>query len=875
MKHRLTRITTFIVGCMGFATPALAQRLPDVVIPSHYKLTFTPDLASATFAGEEEIAVRVARQTTTVVLNALELAISEATVVQGAASMRARVAYERDKQQATLSLERPLVPGDARIVTRFTGSLNDQLGGFYLSKTAKRRYAATQFEATDARRAFPCFDEPAFKATFDIVLVVDRGDVAMSNARVLSDTPGPGDRKHTVTFATTKPMSTYLVAMLVGDFECLEDSGSGMPLRVCATPGQLKSARFAMEATKAILAFYDQYYSIKYPFEKLDQVAVADFMAGAMENTGAIVYRETALLIDDATATPDQRREVAEVIAHEMAHQWFGDLVTMAWWDDVWLNEGFATWMSAKPLAAWKPEWNVGLSSVQGTIEALGADAVASSRPIRAPEASTPNQIMQLFDGITYGKTAAVLRMVEQYLGPETFQKAVNAYLEQHAYGNATAEDFWTTLQTASGKPVDAVMRSFVTQAGAPLLSVSAACTDGRQQITVSQQRFYADPARLKAGSPELWQIPVCFRSPGSAARCELLSRPTHVFTRDTCEPWVFANAAGRGYYRTEYAPDLAARIAAAREDLSPEERVSFLGDQRALIASGRQTLAGYLDLLQAFGVETSGTVAEVAFAPLNRVVDEVLLPADPAPFQRWALAFLRPQLAAVGREPKNGEPEDTRTLRALTLRLLANTAEDRDTIEYLTALATRYLADPTSIDPSLVDVALNVTARHGDAALYDRISAALDATTDPAVHAQLEGALARFVSPALVDRTLKRMLTPAVRSQDLLRVLFTSLDNPDTRPLVWSFIKGHVDEIESRLGSLSATALVDVPARFCEKELRADAARFFGTHPIPGAENTLEQSLERADTCIRTREREQPTLSQWLREQHGTDGKQ
>ena len=551
--------------------------------------------------------MRVARPTTTVVLNALELAISEATVVQGAASMRARVAYDTDKQQATLSLERPLAPGDARIVTRFTGTLNDQLGGFYLSKTAKRRYAATQFEATDARRAFPCFDEPAFKATFDIALVVDRGDVAMSNARVLSDTPGPGDRKHTVTFATTKPMSTYLVAMLVGDFECLEDSGSGVPLRVCATPGQLKSARFAMEATKAILAFYDRYYSIKYPFEKLDQVAVADFMAGAMENTGAIVYRETALLIDDATATPDQRREVAEVIAHEMAHQWFGDLVTMAWWNDVWLNEGFATWMSAKPLAAWKPEWNVGLSSVQGTTEALGADAVASTRPIRAPEASTPNQIMQLFDGITYGKTAAVLRMVEQYLGPETFQKAVNAYLEQHAYGNATAEDFWTTLQTASGKPVDAVMRSFVTQAGAPLLSVSAACTDGRQQITVSQQRFYADPARLKAGSPELWQIPVCFRSPGSAARCELLSRPTQVFTRDTCEPWVFANAAGRGYYRTEYTPDLAARIAAAREDLSPEERVSFLGDQRALIASGRQTLAGYLDLLQAFGVETSG----------------------------------------------------------------------------------------------------------------------------------------------------------------------------------------------------------------------------------------------------------------------------
>src|SRR5215218_4844441 len=439
MRYRFTRIASYFAMCAALAMPAMAQRLPEGIVPSHYTLTFTPDLASATFAGDEDIAVRVTGATSTIVLNALGLAITDVTVVQGTSTSRATVAYDKDRQQATLSLDRPLAAGEAQVRSRFTGSLNEQLGGFYLSKTAKRRYAATQFEATDARRAFPCFDEPALKATFDISLVIDRGDVAISNAPVRSDTPGPGDGKHTIAFATTKRMSTYLVAMLVGDFECLEDSEDGVPLRICATPGQVKSARYAMEATKSILAFYNRYYSIKYPFEKLDQIAVADFMAGAMENTGAIVYRETALLIDDETATPEQKREVAGVIAHEVAHQWFGDLVTMAWWNDVWLNEGFATWMTAKPLAAWKPEWNVGLESVQGTTEALGTDAVASTRPIRAPEVSTPAQIEQLFDGITYGKTAAVLRMIEQYLGPETFQKAVNAYIEAHAYANATA----------------------------------------------------------------------------------------------------------------------------------------------------------------------------------------------------------------------------------------------------------------------------------------------------------------------------------------------------------------------------------------------------------------------------------------------------
>jgi aminopeptidase N len=698
--------------------------------------------------------------------------------------------------------------------------------------------------------------------------VVDRGDMAISNTPVKRDAPGPGDAKHTVTFATTKRMSTYLVALLVGDFECLEDAVDGIPLRVCATPAQTTRARFAMEATKAILAFFNRYYSIKYPFEKLDQIAIPDFMAGAMENTGAIIYRETALLVDDATATPEDRRGVADIISHEIAHQWFGNLVTMAWWNDVWLNEGFASWITAKPLEVWKPDWHVDLAATDEAADALATDAVASTRPIRASEADTPAEIQQLFDGITYGKTAAVLRMIEQYLGPETFRSAVNAYLERHAYANATAEDFWTALKETSGKPVDRVMRTYVVQPGAPLLSLASACASGRQQITVTQQRFFTDPVRLRGGSPELWEVPVCFRTPGAEARCELLSQKTHSFTFDRCAPWVVANAGGRGYYRAEYTGDLATGLASALPNLTPAERLIFLSDQLALVAAERQTYAGYLTMLPVLGIEASEPVARTAFSPLARIEEEILTPAETPAFHSWVRTLLAPQVARIGREPKPDEADDTRTLRALLLRLVADAAADGETIAYLRTLTDAYLANPASVDPALADVALPVAARHGDAALYERLTAALDKASAPAMHDQLERALALFREPALLQRTLQRLLTPAVRNQDLLGVLFTSLANPETRPLVWSFIKDHFEEIESRLGSLSASALVYVPRAFCDATLRDDAARFFEAHPLEGARVTLQQSLERASTCIRTRQREGPILSAWLREQ-------
>src|SRR5262249_15338931 len=345
----------------------------------------------------------------------------------------------------------------AKLHISFTGTLNDKLRGFYLSRSGNRKYAVTQFEPTDARRAFPSFDEPDKKATFDITIVADKGDTAISNSRIESDKPGPGENKHTIKFATTPKMSTYLVALLVGDFQCVDGSSDGIPIRACAVPGKQELGRFAVEAAQHVLHFYNGYFGITYPYQKLDMIALPDFEAAGMENIGAITCRETHLLIDDKHASVLAHRLVAHVVAHEIAHQWFGDLVTMKWWDNLWLNEGFATWMETKPVAAWKPGWNLGLVDVGNTNETLALDSLRNTRPIRS-KADTFDEINEQFDGIAYGKAAAVLRMVESYVGAEVFRQGVNTYLQAHACGNATAEDFWNAITAVSKKPVDKVM---------------------------------------------------------------------------------------------------------------------------------------------------------------------------------------------------------------------------------------------------------------------------------------------------------------------------------------------------------------------------------------------------------------------------------
>ena len=401
LSKRPLCLTSFVLA-LSFGG-ANAQRLPANAHPEHYSLAITPDIASATFSGTETIDLTLAAPSKTITLNALELKIQSVT----AAGQTAAVSFDAAKEQATFAFPQTLPAGRVSLAIAYTGILNDKLRGFYLSKTKTRNYAVTQFESTDARRAFPCFDEPALKATFDVALTVDQGDTVISNTNMISDKPA-GEGKHTQTFATTPKMSTYLVAFLVGDFACTKGSADGVPIRACSTPDKVELTPFAVSAAEHFLKYYDSYFGIKYPMPKLDLIGIPDFEAGAMENFGAITYRETELLVDAKDGSINEKKRVATVVAHEMAHQWFGDMVTMQWWDNLWLNEGFATWMESKAANEWHPEWHFPQDDADSLNDTLNYDAVRTTRTIRA-SADTPAQIAEMFDGIAYGKAGAVI----------------------------------------------------------------------------------------------------------------------------------------------------------------------------------------------------------------------------------------------------------------------------------------------------------------------------------------------------------------------------------------------------------------------------------------------------------------------------------
>src|SRR5216684_2690012 len=648
-----------------FSVGASPQRLPQNVVPESYDLTFTPDLAAAAFSGDETIHVRLQKPASSITLSSAEIAFTETTITAGGTTQTAAVTPDEKNEIATLTVPNAIPAGPADIHIRYKGILNDQLRGFYLSQTSRRRYAVTQFEATDARRAFPSFDEPAYKAVFRITLVIDKGDTAISDGRILSDTPGPGGTKHTLQFSPTPKMSTYLVAMMVGDFACIEGGADGIPIRACAVPEKKDLLSYALVSAENILKFYDKYYETKYPFQKLDIIAFPDFSAGAMENTAAITYREILLTIDDKTASVDAHQAVAEVLAHEMAHQWFGDLVTMKWWDDIWLNEGFATWMSWKPIEAWKPEWHAERNEIQETGGSLGTDSIASVRAIRA-KAETPEEIVTLFDGVAYGKSASVLRMVEAYLGSEVFRKAVNAYLEKHAYGNATAEDFWNQVAATSGKPVDKIMAGFTQQSGAPLVTVKTACQGNTTQVTLAQERYFGDAAKLSAGSLEIWQIPVNLRPAGSKeAVSRLLTQKQQTFELPGCSPWVYANAGGRGYYRSSYEPAALAKMSAELEtSFSPEERIQFLGDAWAMVRVGRLNIGDYLAMLEKMQAERSRAVMGLMMERLGELHGHVVAAADRPALESWVRHFLRPIANDLGDTRAPGGSDDPSGLR-------------------------------------------------------------------------------------------------------------------------------------------------------------------------------------------------------------------
>jgi aminopeptidase N len=850
---------SFALVFLTLSLAGFAQRLPDVARPRHYTLQLAPDLQGATFTGQETIDLTLAQASDSIVLNALELKFDSVTTEIDGQTLKAEVSLNPDLQQATFHFPRRLPAGPVTLKIAYSGTLNGELRGFYLSRTPKRNYTVTQFESTDARRAFPSFDEPAYKATFDISLVVPEGDTAISNTNMVSDAPGPAG-KHTVTFARTPKMSTYLVAFLVGDFKCLSGESDGVPIRACATPDKVELGQFALTAAEFFLHYYDQYFGIKYPMPKLDMIAIPDFEAGAMENFGAITYRETAMLLDEKTASINAQKVVAVDVAHEMAHQWFGDMVTMEWWNNVWLNEGFATWMSNKPLAAWKPEWEIPQDEASDLNRTLDLDGARVTRPIRS-RADTPAEINEMFDGIAYGKAAAVLLMTENYLGEEPFRAGVHRYLQAHLYGNATAEDFWNALKESSGKPVDKIMESLVVQPGEPLLTFGSVQNG---HVDVTQKRFFLNP-KDAVEQTQSWVLPVCMKSAGSQPDCQILNAPSQRL-RVPSAPVFYGNAGGNGYYRSLYtSTDYQQLVGQVETSLTPPERVTLLGNQWALTRAGMTSVGDFLNLAAAVRDDNSSFVAGTVSVALRTIDQQVAsTPEEHAAIAAWVRKNFAPALARLG-TPAAGEAPDKSLLRATLYGLVGNVGADPQIISNARQISERYLSDTTSVDPTLAAAALNVAAQNGDATFFDRLQQVSQTAGDPQLRSQALRALASFRDPDLVVRALDYALSGKVRNQDALFLVQIEMRDRRTRDVAWKYVQQDWPKVQAQLTTFMGAELVESTGNFCSADQSKQVTVFFQAHTVSASAHALDEARDSIADCVDLRAAQGPNLKHWL----------
>jgi aminopeptidase N len=855
-----------VLSALALLSPCsvFGQRLPTTVIPTHYTLKLAPDLKSATFSAEEAIDVSIQQPMWVITLNAIEITFQSVTILSSGPQETGTVSLDAAKQQATFKFPNPVPAGNATIKIRYTGILNNELRGFYLSKTARRNYAVTQFEATDARRAFPCFDEPAFKASYDISLVIDSADTAISNAPIAADTPGPGADKHTLVFDTTPKMSTYLVAFLVGDFQCTSGREDDVDIRVCATPDKVGETAFALDIAKFALHYYDDYFGIHFPLKKLDFSGIPDFEAGAMENFGAITFRETDLLVDPKTASIAVERNAALAITHEMAHQWFGDLVTMQWWDNIWLNEGFATWMENKPVAAMHPEWDIPEVVAGDEQNTLDIDAQPTTRAIHA-RADTPEEIDQMFDGIAYGKASDVLLTVENYLGEETFRQGVHTYLSAHEYGNATAEDFWNAQTATSRKPVDKIMESLIVQPGELIFNFG---TPADRSVPVAQKRFFLSPS-VTPNIAQKWTMPVCFKTADGQV-CKLATPETSSL-KIPAAGLLFANATGKGYYRSAYAPtQYADLVTHAESGLTPAERISLLGDEWAQVRVNRATVGDYLNLVSALKSDPGSDVFSMAESRIGTIADKVASTKEERDeLAAWVQRNFAPAYAKLG-PPAPGDSPNTLELRAQLLALLVDHGKDTDLRDSARKIADQFLDDPAGVDPTLAQAALQAAAANGDATFFDRLQKVYETSADPDLQETALRLLVQFNNPALLERGLEYSVSSKVRNQDAALQFAIGLEDPDTRDATWQFIKTRWNQVQAELTTDLGSYFVAGAGSFCTADARDDVKDFFAAHPVTAADIALKHALENIDGCIELRHLQEPNLKTWLAAQGG-----
>ncbi|HZH02354.1 MAG TPA: M1 family metallopeptidase [Myxococcaceae bacterium] len=853
----------------GTGVSSIHFRLDTGVRPERYDAALRLDWGKKRFSGQQTIEIRMGGARSELVLHAAGLDITSAVLTSGRRRLEPKAIKPYPASETVvLRFSDPLPKGRSTLSLEWSGAFNPGLRGLYASGAV----AMTQFQAADARRVFPCFDEPAFKARWKLRLWVARGAVALANGRQVGETEEGEGRW--VEFEETPPISSYLVALAAGELQSSPEIRVGkVPLRTWSVPDKAHLTAYAQDVAQAVLPQLEAYFGVPYAFGKVDQVGVPDFEAGAMENVGLITFRESALLLDPATAALATQKRVAEVITHELAHQWYGNLVTMDWWTDLWLNEAFATWMAAKIVDAWRPEWRVWLDFDASRAEAMALDALRSTHPVRG-EVRNAHEAGESFDAITYEKGGAVLRMIEGYLGEETFHRGIRAYMKKHAWGSTTDQHLWRALEEASrikGKaaavPVRKLADAWISQSGFPVVSVERR----GEVVTLSQRRFFSAP-RMR--SNQTWPVPVILKyADGRGVREQryLLkgaSRRVRLEARGEVA-WVLANAGSTGFYRVDYAPEALADVAGHWNVLEPSERVQLIADLWAQVRSGRTPVGALLDLAQRAQGEEDYAVLDEWVARLGTLEHDFTAEPDRPAFRAFVEQLLSPGLEELGWAATKDASHAQRLRRSALVRGVGGVARSAPTVEEARRRLERFMrGDRSALAPDLHGPAVAMAARQGDAALFDALVARGAEERDPAYKRAYLLAPALFEATALNQRAESMAFTSAIPVQDFAFFVSALLANPSSRERFWKRVRTDWGTLKERVGgpALLRRVIYGI-GQLPERKHFKEATAFLKKQKLEEARQMVAQTLERMEHAVELRERLGPQIRAWLKQ--------
>ena len=853
-----------LLAALTFAfVPAFADepRLDPNVAPTAESIDLQIDADQENYTGSVRIELRVLKPTKEFLFHAEEMTLDKVELSGKAGAVPVTIAPggDRGTQRATTASE--LTPGDYALTIAFSKPYNTKAVGLYRVLQEKRHYLFTQFESLDARKAFPCWDEPIYKIPFQVTLTVPLQHEAITNTPVEKETRGATTK--TLQFKRSPPMPSYLVAIASGPLESIPITGLSVPGRIYTVKGQKANAKLAAAMTPAILSAVEAYFGTKYPYEKLDFVAIPEYWFGAMENPGQITYLDKILLIDPAAATLAQKRRLSFVTIHEVAHMWFGDLVTMAWWDDLWLNESFADWLATKIANELNPEYHHETEDVQEVNRTMTGDANASTNAIRKPVDSGADIMADL--GLDYQKGRTVLRMVEEYIGPDAFQRGVRQYMEQHKWKNAVAADLFTALSQASGKDLEPILASYLDQPGFPLVRVEVGPNG---MLTVSQKRFRNFGADVKE---EDWVLPVRLKiSDGKDVqkRVVVLDKPETKVEVPGKVDWVMPDEGGVGYYRWVVPSDMMMKLAQnPAETMTSRERTRFLGNTRALLNAGEITGSEYLAIAASIANHPEPEILMSVMGDLGSLKIPFVTDDLEGAYANYVRKTLAPARARYGLEPRPDDPEDVKLLRPTLLTCLGDAGRDPEVLAYCQKLAASYMTDPASVDPAIAGTALAVAAGPGDRAMFDAYRAKMEAAKTPVDRSRYLAALGEFDDPAIQDELLKYMLTDEVRPTEGYVALGGLGDTEGGRTKLYNWMTANYDFLASRVPPEFA-AYFPYYAGGCSEQRLEAAKKFFAqpAHRVDGTDENLAKLSEQINDCVNLREREGAAVASYLR---------